>query len=685
MSTCCSRSTHEDGAPGGATSANFSGSAPSTNWTANASTSTTTLNGSAASTNWTATASTSTTTLNGSAASTNWTSTATSITTPSFYTSGTSATFAYGTATRYASLEGTSCFGATGTNPGTCDYTVVTAGTVGNFTAALNTAPGGTDNIVFTIMKNGAATGITCTIAGAVAISCADNTHTTTFAVGDVVSVRYLANATHTRSFTFTLNNTVTTPAGSDTNYVSLSTACVSNVLATCNVATIGSTGTLTNASLTLGANAPAGNSFTVTLMVNGAASASACTIAAGASTCTIAGGLALTAGTKVELRVVHTGATGLVTTATTALNETVTAAAGSNTNYVSLSTACVSTVLATCNVTTIPTAGTLTNANLTLGANAPAANSFTVTLMVNGAATASTCTIAAGASSCTIAGGLALAAGSTVELRIVHTGSTGLVTTATTALNELVTTTAAGADTNYVSLSTACVNTAVAPCNVATITIAGTLTNSSFTFGASVPAGDSFTVTLFRNAAATASACTIAAGASSCTIAGGLALAANDKVELRVVKTAGTNAFPTTGTTALMEDIGSANPGTTLTAPSVTTTQANDQVVRLYGTGATSLSAVAFNQSGTATATGFEDATQASAGPSGTATATSNASANWAAQTIALTAAGPGCQNNCWYGLAGSGRRSAPTTRTPSTRLRPCSPGRRPGRTRSG
>src|SRR5262249_44624401 len=91
----------------------------------------------------------------------------------------------------------------------------------------------------------------------------------------------------------------------------------------------------------------------------------------------------------------------------------------------------------------------------------------------------------------------------------------------------------------------------------------------------------------------------------------------------------------------------------------SVTTTQANDQIVRFYGTGATSLSGEEFDTDGIAganTSTGFEDANQAAIGTTGTATATSGSSANWAAQTIALEPSGPGCQNACWYGLEDGG-----------------------------
>ena len=240
----------------------------------------------------------------------------------------------------------------------------------------------------------------------------------------------------------------------------------------------------------------------------------------------------------------------------------------------------------------------------------------------------------------------------------VVHSfGATTFVQQATTTLNELVTLTAAGSDTNYVSLKTACVSqTANGACNDATVATTGTLTSATFTFGTSAPAGDTFTVTLMRNAAAVGPNCTIT-GTASCTIAGGQALTAGDKIELRVVKSSGSTAFVSTATTAAAVNTALADPATTLTAPSVTTSQANDQIVRFYGTGDGALSGVETPvATGSSTATGFEDTSQAAIGATGSATATSSSSANWVAQTIALAPSGPGCQSDCWYGLEDGG-----------------------------
>ena len=163
-----------------------------------------------------------------------------------------------------------------------------------------------------------------------------------------------------------------------------------------------------------------------------------------------------------------------------------------------------------------------------------------------------------------------------------------------------------------------------------------GTLTSASLTFGTNVPAGDSFTATLFQNGAATGSTCTIAAGTKTCSIAGGLALTASDKLELQVALTSGSTAFAATATTAAVETSG----GTSLTAPATAgNTPAGDQVVRLFGTGATSFSAPApplTVASGT-TATGADDGVQATTATSGTETETTASSDDWVAQTVTL------------------------------------------------
>ena len=96
---------------------------------------------------------------------------------------------------------------------------------------------------------------------------------------------------------------------------------------------------------------------------------------------------------------------------------------------------------------------------------------------------------------------------------------------------------------------------------------------------------------------------------------------------------------------------------GTTPVAPSVSTTGANEQIVRLYGLGGastlTNLGSNGLSVTGASTDTGFEDSQQALAGSTNTASASSSGrSLPWVAQTFALEPSGTGCSNNCWYGV---------------------------------
>ncbi len=63
------------------------------------------------------------------------------------------------------------------------------AGTVGNFTVFLETAPSTGSSWTLTLRKNGVDTAVTCTVSGT-GQTCSDATHTVTFAAGDLVSVR---------------------------------------------------------------------------------------------------------------------------------------------------------------------------------------------------------------------------------------------------------------------------------------------------------------------------------------------------------------------------------------------------------------------------------------------------------------------------------------------------------------
>ncbi len=93
---------------------------------------------------------------------------------------------------------------------------------------------------------------------------------------------------------------------------------------------------------------------------------------------------------------------------------------------------------------------------------------------------------------------------------------------------------------------------------------------------------------------------------------------------------------------------------GASITTASVTPTYANDELVGLYGTAATSFASgipAAQTSSGDASATGFTDSNAPAAGkPDSPANATITSN-NWIEQTVALNAESGGC-NGCVYGL---------------------------------
>jgi Flp pilus assembly protein TadG len=100
----------------------------------------------------------------------------------------------------------------------------------------------------------------------------------------------------------------------------------------------------------------------------------------------------------------------------------------------------------------------------------------------------------------------------------------------------------------------------------------------------------------------------------------------------------------------------GDTGTGTHPTPPSVTTSFDNDQVVRFYGTAASSISGDTETSSGASTSTGFTGAAQQNPGATGTGPNVATANRDWAADTVAVKAAQPGCSGNCHYGLEDPG-----------------------------
>jgi hypothetical protein len=64
-----------------------------------------------------------------------------------------------------------------------------TAGTVKNFYAFVENAPGAGASWTFTVRKNGANTALGCQISGAATQTCSDTTDSVSFVAGDLISV----------------------------------------------------------------------------------------------------------------------------------------------------------------------------------------------------------------------------------------------------------------------------------------------------------------------------------------------------------------------------------------------------------------------------------------------------------------------------------------------------------------
>ena len=301
-------------------------------------------------------------------------------------------------------------------------------------------------------------------------------------------------------------------------------------------------------------------------------------------------------------------------------------------TDYASLGTpVCGGTSAITCNTASAAATGVMTAIGFTLTTATTNKTTYTVTLMVNGSASTLNCTVGTSSKTCTPGGSsVAVNSGDKLQLRVVEGGSapTANTSTATTSATEQV--------NQYVSLSANCSSTAVAGCNT-TLASAGSVSGATFTFGSAVPTGDTFTVTMVKNQVNTAATCTITAGNTSCTIGTATAVAANDKVELLVAQTGGTNVFATNpaATTSALEQT------SVLTAPAVTTTTPDDQIVRLYGTGSATFASGTVPPSqdnSSSLSTGADDAEQDAAGTTGATTVSASTADNWVGQTVALS-----------------------------------------------
>jgi hypothetical protein len=92
-------------------------------------------------------------------------------------------------------LNGAACSGAT---TSTAKYLVAAAGTLSGLRIASSAAvTGGTGKDVATVLKNGSATTITCTIAGT-GTACSDTTHSVAVAAGDLITFSFVTATSDT-------------------------------------------------------------------------------------------------------------------------------------------------------------------------------------------------------------------------------------------------------------------------------------------------------------------------------------------------------------------------------------------------------------------------------------------------------------------------------------------------------
>lgn len=91
------------------------------------------------------------------------------------------------TGTQYIPIGGGGLPSATETD---VDTAAPTAATVTNFDVQMSAAPGMGNSIVFTWRKNTSSQSLTCTISGAVATSCSDNTHSFSVSQGDLLTIQ---------------------------------------------------------------------------------------------------------------------------------------------------------------------------------------------------------------------------------------------------------------------------------------------------------------------------------------------------------------------------------------------------------------------------------------------------------------------------------------------------------------
>ncbi|MGA2001674.1 MAG: hypothetical protein ABSG52_16955, partial [Terriglobales bacterium] len=426
-------------------------------------------------------------------------------------TTTTSASFPAGPVVGYNSLSAGNCTVlGTATSPGTCDTTVTTAGWVQNFTLTFGTAPVTGSAFTVTLMKNGAATAITC--ASTTATTCTDATHSVALAVGDVIAVQInrTAGAAWTSTTASTVGATVAPPGS--TQYGSLSTACKltsSTNPGSCDT-TVATAGSQEGFTFTAGTTLPTYSTATLTVYKNGSPTTITCAVTAGTTCSDTTHAENFAVGDKIAVQLVRSG------TGTAVWNSTITFSLGGTTlvtgtpKFGSLSAACAlatATNPGTCD-TTVAAAQTVKTFTFTAGTATPSSVTATATVFKNGAATTITCTIAAGGgTTCTDATHQeTFAANDVIAVQLTRTGTAAWSTTITTlSLGSNAPMALSNPHTVIDSVAFVAATTAVVPLPGATafssatsyvcaVTFAGGST--THTYGVTNTSGSSFTIT---------------------------------------------------------------------------------------------------------------------------------------------------------------------------------------------
>lgn len=184
----------------------------------------------------------------------------------------------------------------------------------------VTTAPGGAASWTVTIMKNGVATALTCTISGS-STSAQDLTHSVSFAAGDLISIQWTPASTPAASGTvywtcrqsatnlFSLQGMVLTTAASTIFCPPMNRAASSSTDALGQVV-IPTAGTLKNLTFYTNSAPGASASWAVTVIKNGSASTLTCTLSGASAVLAsdTADTVSVAAGDTISIQIAPTG-----------------------------------------------------------------------------------------------------------------------------------------------------------------------------------------------------------------------------------------------------------------------------------------------------------------------------------------------------------------------------------------